>query len=171
MSAEIPLVSIDPTEHYNRSVGPIEQTHLNECNINIRNIGWTLGNECPYRCTHCYSMSARVKGKDFSVRIVDRVVQQLSKNGVETVNLGGNEPLFTNGIDPKKTLLPYIIESLTAEGIKVGLTTSGISLLYLERDHNNAFRMLNDVDVSFDSPFEEEHNKNRGANLYKQPLS
>src|SRR6185436_14842900 len=132
---------------------------LPEAPATIRNIGWTLGNDCPYRCTHCYSMNARQKGADISVEMIDRVVDQLSINGVETVNLGGNEPLFTNGANPRNTLLPYIIRRLSEAGITVGLTTSGISILRLYRDHREAFDLLNDVDVSFDSPDEVEHNR------------
>ena len=36
-----------------------------------------------------------------TVAMIDRVVDQLAVNGVETVNLGGNEPLFTNGANPR----------------------------------------------------------------------
>lgn len=160
------LSVVDPKLHYKVSIGPIEHKELDECAIDIRNIGWTLGNDCPYRCTHCYSMSAREKGMNLTPEIIKRVVNQLALNGVETVNLGGNEPLFTNGPNPKATLLPSIIDDLTDEGIRVGLTTSGITLIHLERDHKEAFLKLNDVDVSFDSPYEDEHNKNRGANLF-----
>jgi radical SAM protein with 4Fe4S-binding SPASM domain len=115
-------------------------------------------------------MSAREKGMDFSLEMIDRIVEQLAINGVETVNLGGNEPLFTNGANPKDTLLPYIIDRLVDAGILVGLTTSGITALHLERDHNASWRRLNDLDISFDSPFEDEHNANRGAKIYKQAI-
>ena len=57
--------------------------------------------------------------------MIDRIVDQLARLGVKTVNLGGNEPIFTNGIKIADTLLPYIIESLDDAGIIVGLTTSG----------------------------------------------
>lgn len=164
-------VLVDPTEHFRRQVGPIEHTDLAEVPAEIRNIGWTLGNDCPYRCTHCYSMSARDKGMDFTPAIVDRIVAQFAGVGVETVNLGGNEPLFTNGPDPSATLLPRIIHGLADAGILVGLTTSGITLTHLHRDHHDAFDRLNDVDVSLDSPYPDEHNNNRGAKLYKQALS
>jgi radical SAM protein with 4Fe4S-binding SPASM domain len=163
-------IQIDPKEHFDRQVGPIEHPNLDECPITIRNIGWTLGNDCPYRCTHCYSMSAREKGMNFSVDIIDRIVSELASNGVETVNLGGNEPLFTNGANPRDTLLPYILDALNDAGIIVGLTTSGITAIHLERDHNAQWRKLNDLDVSFDSPFEDEHNANRGAKIYKQAI-
>jgi radical SAM protein with 4Fe4S-binding SPASM domain len=161
----------DPFEHYKLNTGPTDEFgDLPETAPTIKNVGWTLGNDCPYRCNHCYSMSARTKGQDMSIPMIDRVVQQLQINGVETVNLGGNEPLFTNGPNPKNTLLPYIIQKLTQAGIEVGLTTSGITLIYLYRDHRWAFDLLNDVDVSFDSPIEEEHNNNRGSKLYHQAV-
>ncbi|MBB4320473.1 radical SAM protein with 4Fe4S-binding SPASM domain [Agrobacterium tumefaciens] len=163
--------SFDELAHYNLNEGPVDEfSDLPEIAPKIRNIGWTLGNDCPYRCTHCYSMNARVKGSDMSVEMIDRIVDQLAINGVETVNLGGNEPLFTNGPNPKNTLLPYIITKLASRGIEVGLTTSGITLLHLYRDHRHAFDLLNDVDVSFDSPFEQEHNKNRGAKIFHQAV-
>ena len=161
----------DAFDHYALNTGPTtEYGDLPEAKATIRNIGWTLGNDCPYRCTHCYSMNARQKGRDMSVAMIDRIVEQLAINGVETVNLGGNEPLFTNGANPRTTLLPYIIERLVDAGILVGLTTSGITILHLYRDHRRAFDLLNDVDVSFDSPDPDEHNRNRGARIYHQAV-
>jgi radical SAM protein with 4Fe4S-binding SPASM domain len=161
----------NPLEHYKLNIGPTDEFgDRPETPATIKNIGWTLGNECPYRCVHCYSMNSREKGRDMSIDMIDRIVEQLAINEVETVNLGGNEPLFTNGIKPKDTLLPYIIKRLFERGIEVGLTTSGISILHLYRDHREAFDLLNDVDVSFDSPFEDEHNKNRGAKIFHQAV-
>lgn len=161
----------DQFEHYKLNTGPTDEFgELPEASPTIANIGWTLGNDCPYRCTHCYSMNARIKGADMSKPMIDRIVEQLAANNVETVNLGGNEPLFTNGSNPSNTLLPYIIDKLVAAGIVVGLTTSGITILRLYRDHRWAFDLLNDIDVSFDSPFEAEHNRNRGAPIYHQAL-
>lgn len=163
--------NFDRLEHYKGNIGPTDEfADLPETPVTIRNIGWTLGNDCPYRCTHCYSMNAREKGHDMSVEMIDRIVNQLAINGVETVNLGGNEPLFTNGPKARDTLLPYIIDSLVGAGIEVGLTTSGITILHLYRDHRASFDRLNDVDISFDSPFEDEHNKNRGARIYHQAI-
>lgn len=161
----------DAFDHYALNTGPTHEFgDLPEAPATIRNIGWTLGNDCPYRCTHCYSMNARQKGADMSVAMIDRVVDQLSRNGVETVNLGGNEPLFTNGVNPRLTLLPHVIDRLVDAGITVGLTTSGITVLRLYRDHRAAFDKLNDVDVSLDSPDRDEHNRNRGAKIYQEAV-
>ena len=142
------------------------ESGLKETPIAIENIGWTLGNECPFRCTHCYSMAARVKGQDLTRDNIDRIVSQLSINQIKTVNLGGNEPLYTNGANPKETLLPYIIRSLSENGIVVGLTTAGPTINYLARHYAEELNLLNDVDISIDSPFAEEHNRNRGARLF-----
>ncbi|RRJ63385.1 radical SAM protein [Paenibacillus oralis] len=164
------LVRVNPLEHYKSNVGPIEKEYLPECEVEIENIGWTLGNECPYRCKHCYSMSARRKGRDLTTEIIDRVVEQVSSLRVRTINLGGNEPLFTNGPDPRKTLLPYIIRKLVESGIDVGLTTSGITAMYLAKHHKEEFLLLNDVDISIDSPYPEEHNQNRGTDIFRDVL-
>jgi radical SAM protein with 4Fe4S-binding SPASM domain len=165
------LVESEPYRHYRLNTGPTHEFgDLAETPPTIRNIGWTLGNDCPYRCTHCYSMNARVKGMNMERWMIDRIVDQLATNGVETVNLGGNEPLFTNGPNPQNTLLPYIIDAMADAGIDVGLTTSGITLLHLKKKHTSSYNRLNDVDVSFDSPFEDEHNANRGARIFNQAI-
>ncbi|BBJ37530.1 hypothetical protein SSPO_002480 [Streptomyces antimycoticus] len=96
----LPLAVIDAKEHFTRPVGPIEHEDADECPIDIKNIGWTLGNDCPYRCTHCYSMSAREKGMDFTLEIVDRIVEQLAINNVETVNLGATSRSLPTGRTP-----------------------------------------------------------------------
>jgi radical SAM protein with 4Fe4S-binding SPASM domain len=136
----------------------------------IENVGWTLGNDCPYRCPHCYSAIVRNRGRNLEIADVDRIIGQLCSIDVKTINLGGNEPIFTNGPDPRKTLLPYIIRSLHEAGIVVGLTTAGITLTALERLYPESVSLLNDVDVSFDSPFPEEHDLNRGAPLFAHAM-
>ena len=153
-------------EHYYNNVMPLENTELDECEEEIKNIGWTLGNVCPYKCKHCYSLSAREEGCNLTVEMIEKVIYQISKLKVETVNLGGNEPIFTNGINPKDSLLPYIITRLVEEGYKVGLTTSGITAIYLAKYYNEQFLLLNDIDISIDSPIEDEHNLNRGNKIF-----
>ena len=52
----------------------------------IKNIGWTLGNDCSCKCKHCYSFSVRQKGQNLTKEIVDKVIEQIEKLNVETVN-------------------------------------------------------------------------------------
>lgn len=133
----------------------------------FKNIGWTLGNDCPCKCNHCYSMQVREKGQNLNKEIVDRVIEQICKLGAETVNFGGNEPIYTNGLDINESLLPYIINETTKRGLKVGITTMGLTAILLEKHYNEEFVKMNDIDVSIDSPIEEEHNQNRGKNVFQ----
>lgn len=158
------------TEHY-KVRGPVtEFGNVPETPSVIKNVGWTLGNYCPHKCKHCYSMSARRPGANMTPEIVDRIVEQLAKNNVETINLGGNEPIFTNGPNVKDSLLPYIIECLDSYGLSAGITTSGDTLLYLYKYRPDIYEKINDFDISLDSPFKEEHNANRGDDLYDDAI-
>ena len=148
----------------------IESLDLVEKPAAIENIGWTLGNDCPYGCKHCYSTIVRDRGRNLTLGDIDRIVGQLVSIGVKTVNLGGNEPIFTNGLNPADTTLPYIIQSLYDAGIIVGLTTAGISLVELKKHYPESIALLNDLDVSLDSPFAKEHNENRGASLFRMAI-
>jgi hypothetical protein len=47
---ELPV--FDPHEHYELETGPVHQYDAApETAADIKNVGWTLGNDCPYRCT------------------------------------------------------------------------------------------------------------------------
>jgi radical SAM protein with 4Fe4S-binding SPASM domain len=133
----------------------------------FENIGWTVGNHCNATCGHCYSWKVRKDSREFLTEAdVDRVVGQLRRLGIKTVNLGGNEPIYTHGPDIRRTILPYIIRTLHEAGIPVGLTTNGTTFLYLDHHHGDELRMVNDIDFSLDSPFAGEHDLNRGARLH-----
>jgi radical SAM protein with 4Fe4S-binding SPASM domain len=164
------IARFDAYAHFAKKTFHAEHAELEECAIDIRNIGWTLGNDCPYHCHHCYSTSARKDGRWLDIALVDRIVGELARNGVETVNLGGNEPLFTNGLRIQDSLLPYIVRQLHDAGIEVGLTTAGVTMTGLLKHFPETLPLLNDVDVSLDSPFEAEHNANRGAAIYREAL-
>lgn len=136
-----------------------------EDEVNIENIGWSLGNECPYKCKHCYSAIVREKGRNLDKNMIDIIISQMRKLPIKTVNLGGNEPWFTSGISGE-SLLPYILKRLSQEGYKVGITTAGITLVNIERYSPESLKYINDVDISLDHADPEIHNKNRGANIY-----
>ncbi|MDR0967693.1 MAG: radical SAM protein [Rickettsiales bacterium] len=163
-------MTYNPSEHYIKRGPTNEFGNAPETPSKIRNVGWTLGNYCPHKCKHCYSASARARGANMTIEIIDRIIEQLSENNIETVNLGGNEPIFTNGTNPNDSLLPYIIEKLSEKYIDVGITTSGDTLLYLYKNKYDIFYKINDFDISLDSPFKDEHNKNRGDDLYDDAL-
>jgi len=132
------------------------------------NIGWTVGNHCNASCGHCYSWKVRKDSSEFLTEAdVDRVVAQLVRLGVKTVNLGGNEPIYTHGPDIRRTILPYIIRTLHEAGLPVGLTTNGATFFYLDKNHHDELLLVNDIDFSLDSPFEREHDVNRGARLHR----
>ena len=157
-------------EHYTNRGPTNEFKDASSTPPRIKNVGWTLGNFCPNKCKHCYSLSARLIGANMTKKIIDRIVSQLKKNKIETVNLGGNEPIYTNGPRIQDSLLPYIIQKLNKAKIQVGITSSGITLLYLYNNDKKTFNLINDVDISLDSPFENEHNENRGAKLYQSAI-
>lgn len=142
---------------------------LEECEERISNIGWSLGNACPCNCTQCYSLSVRNRSKDITKEMIDRIVEQISTLNVKTVNLGGNEPWYTNGLNDSSQL-PYIIEKLKSINVDVGITTSGVTMLKLKKYSPKTLELLNDVDISLDSPIEEEHNRNRGAKIYQMAI-
>jgi len=137
----------------------------------FKNIGWSLGNACPFHCVQCYSRSVRKSGKNLDKVLVDRIFNELSKLSIETINLGGNEPIYTNGLDPKKSLLPYIIDKAVERGVKTGITTAGPTLIEIEKLYPEYLKKINDVDISLDSPWEEEHDRNRGQKgLFKMAI-
>lgn len=129
-------------------------------------MGWSIGYYCNAKCKHCYSKPSRQNNLFLTKNEIDTVIDKLAKFNIETLNLGGNEPIFTNGKNITKTMLPYIIKKITDIGIKIGITTNGITASYLYKHHRNIFRLVNDWDVSFDSPFKNEHDKNRSIKIY-----
>ena len=136
-----------------------------------KNIGWSVGSHCNARCGHCYSWKIRRGNAAYLTEAdVERVISQLVSLGVETVNLGGNEPIYTHGPDIQRTILPLVIRSLREAGLPVGLTTNGVTFTYLERRHPDVLGLLNDIDFSLDSPFAAEHDANRGVPLYTQTV-
>ena len=147
--------------HYNTKRYVEEYTGLDEMKANYKNVGWSLGNACPLHCKQCYSRSARKPGLNLNKNLIDRIISQLKRIGVKTVNLGGNEPIYTNGLNPRDSLLPYILDEITKNGMLVGITTSGLTLVQMEKLFPDYIKKINDVDISIDSPYPEEHDNNR----------
>src|ERR1035441_7171173 len=78
-------------------------------NRHIRNVGWALGTYCDARCVHCHSREIRVAEAPLNGHEIDTIISKLADAGASTLNLGGNEPIFTDGPDFMKSQLPEVI--------------------------------------------------------------
>jgi MoaA/NifB/PqqE/SkfB family radical SAM enzyme len=135
--------------------------------INIRNVGWSIGSYCNANCAHCYSATLRRSSATLSKKEIDVILGKLSNSNVTAINIGGNEPLYTNGSDPSISLLPYVIRQAVSSGIAIGITTNGVTAHYLAEHDPELLCLVNDWDISLDSPFENEHNANRKSKIYR----
>ncbi len=133
----------------------------------IKNVGWTVGTYCNAACSHCYSARPRQGVRQqLTADDIDRIVGQLVHLQVATVNIGGNEPIFTHGPDPSLSLLPYLITQLDEAGLAVGFTTNGTTFECLDRQYPDALRRVDDLDFSLDWPDAKRHDETRRAPLY-----
>lgn len=139
---------------------------MSSFNKMFKHVGWSVGSFCPFSCPHCYSKAVRLHGSNLSAAVVDRIVQQLASIGVQSVTLGGNEPLFTHGPSVGKSLLPYIIDELDRACIRTALVSSGPSVIGLFEKFERQLRMLHHVSVSLDSADARAHNENRKAHIF-----
>lgn len=155
------------SEKFNEYIGFEEEYYSDFVDYhNFENIGWSLGNACPYKCKHCYSSMIRNSSRNLEKSDIDRIISQISKLPVKTVNLGGNEPWFTNGLKGE-SLLPYILEKLHDHEYKIGITTSGITLINIKKYKPEMLKFINDIDISLDHSVAKLHNNNRGSDIYK----
>lgn len=99
---------------------------------------------------------------------IDKIAVELSELGTKHVTLGGNEPFFTNGPVKSNSKLAYIVRALHRSRVSTHLISSGPSVSLLSKHDNEAFRMLSSVNLSLDSPFQHEHDNNRGSKLFKE---
>lgn len=134
--------------------------------LEIKNVGWAVGSFCNANCKHCYSKDVRTGGQPLLASDVIKILDKLINIKISSINLGGNEPIFTHGSNAEDTLLPFIIAEIKKRGILVGITTNGTSLLLLNKLYPKEFNMVDDWDISLDSPFPHEHNNNREKNLF-----
>jgi radical SAM protein with 4Fe4S-binding SPASM domain len=132
----------------------------------IQQVGWSLGNHCNARCGHCYSWTVREGTRTLTREDALRVLDQLETLEVKTVNLGGNEPIYTHGPRPEDSMLPWIIREATDRGMVVGVTTNGTTALILSRLDPEAFSRVGEWHVSIDSALPHEHDRNRGGPFF-----
>ena len=139
---------------------------MNKYKYGINNVGWSIGALCNANCVQCYSREARQNGDLLSQNDILIVLNKLETLGVRTINLGGNEPIFTHSLDDKDSVLPFLIREAKKRGMIIGITTNGTTAVLLNRDFADEFDMVDDWDISLDSPFKDEHDNNRGCGFY-----
>ncbi len=140
-------------------------------NTLFRNVGWTIGSHCNAHCAHCYSREQRKhQPRGLHEQELERVIAQLVALGVCSVNLGGNEPIFTHGPQLQDSRLPWLLQRLHRAGLAVGLTTNGASFHALHDHHPGALSTLNDIDFSLDFPTQRRHDQHRGAALFSSVI-
>lgn len=118
-------------------------------------LGLGLTNDCNLRCPHCYRPTDRIHR--LSRADVAAICDSLE---VGSANLGTGE----NGLHPE--FIP-IVEDLLARGIKVGLTSNGLSVARLP---DPIVAALREVEFSFDFPTREGQDRFRGAGAWDMAM-
>ncbi|MDJ0761506.1 MAG: radical SAM protein [Myxococcota bacterium] len=117
---------------------------------------------CPAGCAHCYA-SSTPEGTHVGLADAERVFDELSKNGVTQVAIGGGEPLCHPD-------LAQLLKMCRARGMVPSLTTNGIyfdedTLATLEQYCGAVALSLEGVGETFD------RYRKTGFSLFKQRLA
>ena len=110
-------------------------------------LGIGLTNECNLSCAFCYRDPTRVDRLD-----LEQVRAVLDRLPVKSVNLGTGE----NGMHPR---FREMLALLRGRGLKLTMTSNGLSVAVLEDDE---LRVFHDLEFSLDYPTREEQDAQRG---------
>lgn len=113
-------------------------------------IVWEITNNCNFKCPHCRAYQKITKDDE---KTENRIIEEIIKNDILTVNISGGEPLLNARIFD-------IIERLTKANVYVGISTNG--WLYKEKREKLLKAGLKFVQVSLDGK-KELHEKFRGV--------
>lgn len=115
-------------------------------------INWNYSYYCTLNCDHCYSRNR--KEKELCLEDKYKVAENIIKNQVFIVNIGGGEPILCDDIYE-------IITYLSKNNIRVSLSTNGwfIDDIRAEKLKHSG---LSQVSISIDNANPEKHDKNRG---------
>ena len=113
-------------------------------------IVWEITNNCNFKCPHCRAYQKVTKDDE---KTENRIIEEIIKNDILTVNISGGEPLLNARIFD-------IIERLTKANVYVGISTNG--WLYKEKREKLLKAGLKFVQVSLDGK-KELHEKFRGV--------
>lgn len=113
-------------------------------------IVWEITNNCNFKCPHCRAYE-KVTVDDETIE--NKIIEQIIKNDILTVNISGGEPL----LNPR---IFKIIEKLSNANVYVGISTNG--WLYKEKRRRLLDSGLKFIQVSLDGD-RELHEKFRGV--------
>lgn len=135
--------------------------------VTLKRAGWSLGAACPYGCKHCYTRETRALSRELSRDELESVVDSLAAHGVQSVVLGGNEPIYAGGPNPHESLLPHIVTTLRDRGIAPIIVSSGLSVALLMQRWPGVLEQFAAAAISLDFAEARDHDLNRGAPLFK----
>lgn len=115
-------------------------------------VNWNYSYKCQLNCAHCYSRERN----EVELSLADKykVANNIVKNKIFTVNIGGGEPVCSEGVFE-------IIYFLRKNNVDVSLSTNGW-LIDRETAEKLAKAKLNQVSISIDHSDPSLHDKNRG---------
>lgn len=113
-------------------------------------IVWEITNNCNFKCPHCRAYQ-EITADDENIE--NKIVEEIIKNDILTVNISGGEPLLNPRIFD-------IIKRLTDANVYVGISTNG--WLYKEKREKLLKAGLKFIQVSLDGE-KELHEKFRGV--------
>lgn len=105
--------------------------------------------KCNLRCKHCFTSSGIKKEDELTIDEKIKLVEQLSKLGVERVSIAGGEPFAS------KDLYKFI-EKCNEENIDVSISTN--ATLFTNEIINKINKMrIKNITVSFDGRYRKKH--------------
>lgn len=112
-------------------------------------IVWEITNNCNFKCPHCRAYQIYIEDSE---EIENKIIEEIIKNEILTVNISGGEPL----LNPR---VIGIIKKLNDKQIYTGISTNG--WLYNEKREELLNAGLKFIQISVDGP-KELHEKFRG---------
>lgn len=114
-------------------------------------IVWEITNACNYRCPHCRAYMDVTKQEE---KIETRIIDEIIKNDILSVNISGGEPL----LNPR---ILNIISKLAASGIDVGISSNGWMYPKMAESLKDSGQSF--IQISVDGP-KSIHDEFRGVN-------
>ncbi|MCB5954400.1 radical SAM protein [Enterococcus sp. CWB-B31] len=117
-------------------------------------VNWNYSYKCNLNCKHCYSRTRNEK--EATIEEKYKIADNIIKNDVFWVNLGGGEPIILN-----ETV--EMIKYLTDNDIYVSLSSNG-TFIKEKKAYELYKANLSGGSISLDHSIREEHNRIRGFN-------